>query len=231
MYQAEKGEKGRARVENLEELISACDQYELPEDEEYSSPLQGFLAHTSLESGEGQAEEHEDAVQMMTLHSAKGLEFPLVFMVGVEEGMFPSQQSNEESGRLEEERRLCYVGMTRAMDKLYISHAESRRLYGQEKYHSPSRFLREIPEDCVEEIRIKTQVSRPPAAGRFSASVSHAAFEDSGFNLGQRVLHAKFGIGTVLNYEGSGAQSRVQVNFDDLGSKWLVTAYARLQAV
>ncbi|WP_350635882.1 ATP-dependent DNA helicase [Pseudoalteromonas sp. GW168-MNA-CIBAN-0100] len=218
-------------VEQIEDKISACDQYELPEDEEYSSPLQGFLAHTSLESGEGQAEEHEDAVQMMTLHSAKGLEFPLVFMVGVEEGMFPSQQSNEESGRLEEERRLCYVGMTRAMDKLYISHAESRRLYGQEKYHSPSRFLREIPEDCVEEIRIKTQVSRPPAAGRFSASVSHAAFEDSGFNLGQRVLHAKFGVGTVLNYEGSGAQSRVQVNFDDLGSKWLVTAYARLQAV
>jgi len=231
MYQAEKGEKGRARVENLEELISACGQYELPEDEEFSSPLQGFLAYTSLESGDGQAEEHEDAVQMMTLHSAKGLEFPLVFMVGVEEGMFPSQQSNEESGRLEEERRLCYVGMTRAMEKLYISHAESRRLYGQEKYHSPSRFLREMPEDCVEEIRIKTQVSRPPAAGRFSSSVSHAAFEDSGFNLGQRVVHAKFGIGTVLNYEGAGAQSRVQVNFDDVGSKWLVTQYARLQAI
>ncbi|MEL7306736.1 MAG: 3'-5' exonuclease, partial [Pseudomonadota bacterium] len=231
MYQAEKGEKGRARVENLEELISACGQYELPEDEEFSSPLQGFLAYTSLESGEGQADEHEDAVQMMTLHSAKGLEFPLVFMVGVEEGMFPSQQSNEESGRLEEERRLCYVGMTRAMEKLYISHAESRRLYGQEKYHSPSRFLREMPEDCIEEIRIKTQVSRPPAAGRFSPSVTHAAFEDSGFNLGQRVLHAKFGAGTVLNYEGSGAQSRIQVNFDDLGSKWLVTQYARLQAL
>ncbi|TMP71090.1 DNA helicase II, partial [Pseudoalteromonas ruthenica] len=128
MYQAEKGEKGRARVENLEELISACGQYDLPIDEDFSSPLQGFLAYTSLESGEGQADEHEDAVQMMTLHSAKGLEFPLVFMVGVEEGMFPSQQSHEESGRLEEERRLCYVGMTRAMEKLYISHAESRRL-------------------------------------------------------------------------------------------------------
>ena len=121
--------------------------------------------------------------------------------------------------------------MTRAMEKLYISHAESRRLYGQEKYHSPSRFLREMPEDCIEEIRIKTQVSRPPAAGRFSPSVTHAAFEDSGFNLGQRVLHAKFGAGTVLNYEGSGAQSRIQVNFDDLGSKWLVTQYARLQAL
>ncbi|ALU45089.1 DNA helicase II [Pseudoalteromonas rubra] len=229
MYQAEKGEKGRARVENLEELINACGQFDLPVEEEFTSPLQGFLAYTSLESGEGQADEHEDAVQMMTLHSAKGLEFPLVFMVGVEEGMFPSQQSHEESGRLEEERRLCYVGMTRAMEKLYISHAESRRLYGQEKYHSPSRFLREIPEDCLEEIRIKTQVSRPVASGRFSASVSHAVFEDSNFNLGQRVLHAKFGAGTVLNYEGCGAQSRIQVNFDDVGSKWLVTAYARLQ--
>ncbi|MDK1289150.1 DNA helicase II [Pseudoalteromonas umbrosa] len=231
MYQAEKGEKGRARVENLEELINACGQFELPVEEEFSSPLQGFLAYTSLESGEGQADEHEDAVQMMTLHSAKGLEFPLVFMVGVEEGMFPSQQSHEESGRLEEERRLCYVGMTRAMQKLYISHAESRRLYGQEKYHSPSRFLRELPEDCTEEIRIKTQVSRPAATNRFSASVSHAAFEDSDFNLGQRVLHAKFGAGTVLNYEGVGAQSRIQVNFDDVGTKWLVTAYARLQAI
>ncbi|MBQ4839365.1 DNA helicase II [Pseudoalteromonas luteoviolacea] len=231
MYQAEKGEKGRARVENLEELINACGQFELPVEEEFTSPLQGFLAYTSLESGEGQADEHEDAVQMMTLHSAKGLEFPLVFMVGVEEGMFPSQQSHEESGRLEEERRLCYVGMTRAMQKLYISHAESRRLYGQEKYHSPSRFLRELPDDCTEEIRIKTQVSRPASTNRFSASVSHAAFEDSDFNLGQRVLHAKFGAGNVLNYEGVGAQSRIQVNFDDVGTKWLVTAYARLQAI
>jgi len=231
MYQAEKGEKGRARVENLEELINACEQYELPVDEEFSSPLQGFLAYTSLEAGEGQAEEHEDAVQMMTLHSAKGLEFPLVFMVGVEEGMFPSQQSQEESGRLEEERRLCYVGMTRAMDKLYITHAESRRLYGQEKYHSPSRFLREMPEDCVEEIRVKTKISAPQQANRFSPSLTQAAFADSGFSLGQRVIHAKFGEGTVLNYEGAGPQSRVQVNFDDVGSKWLVTAYARLQAI
>ncbi|TMO48532.1 DNA helicase II [Pseudoalteromonas ruthenica] len=231
MYQAEKGEKGHARVENLEELINACEQYELPVDEEFSSPLQGFLAYTSLEAGEGQAEEHEDAVQMMTLHSAKGLEFPLVFMVGVEEGMFPSQQSQEESGRLEEERRLCYVGMTRAMDKLYITHAESRRLYGQEKYHSPSRFLREMPEDCVEEIRVKTKISAPQQANRFSPSLTQAAFADSGFSLGQRVIHAKFGEGTVLNYEGAGPQSRVQVNFDDVGSKWLVTAYARLQAI
>ena len=231
MYQAEKGEKARARVENLEELINACSQFEMPEDEEFSSPLSGFLSHTALESGEGQADEHDDAVQMMTLHSAKGLEFPLVFMAGVEEGMFPSQQSHDDSERLEEERRLCYVGITRAMQKLYISHAESRRLYGQEKYHSPSRFLREIPDDCIEEVRIKTQVIKPQASSRFSNTVTSAAFEETGFKLGQRVMHKKFGEGTVLNYEGSGPQARVQVNFLDVGSKWLVTSYAKLQAL
>ena len=104
-------------------------------------------------------------------------------------------------------------------------------MYGQEKHHSPSRFLREIPEDCVEEIRIKTQVSRPASTGRFSNTITLATFEDSGYNLGQRVLHAKFGAGTVLNYEGNGAQSRIQVNFDDVGTKWLVTAYARLEKI
>lgn len=231
MYMAEKGEKGQARVENLEELINATSQYELPDEEEFSSPLDGFLAYTALESGESQADEHEDAVQMMTLHSAKGLEFPLVFMAGVEEGMFPSQQSQEESGRLEEERRLCYVGMTRAMVKLYICHAESRRLYGQEKFHSPSRFIRELPEECVEEVRIKTQVTKPKTTGRFSNTISLETFNDTGFSLGQRVTHAKFGDGTVLNYEGTGPQARIQVNFDDVGTKWLVTVYARLKAI
>ncbi|MEC8325499.1 MAG: DNA helicase II [Pseudomonadota bacterium] len=231
MYMAEKGEKGQARVENLEELINATSQYELPDEEEFSSPLDGFLAYTALESGEGQADEHEDAVQMMTLHSAKGLEFPLVFMAGVEEGMFPSQQSQEETGRLEEERRLCYVGMTRAMQKLYICHAESRRLYGQEKFHSPSRFIRELPEDCLDEIRIKTQVTKPKTTGRFSNTISLETFNDTGFKLGQRVMHGKFGEGTVLNYEGTGPQARIQVNFDDHGTKWLVTMYAKLQAM
>ncbi|ATC97309.1 DNA helicase II [Pseudoalteromonas spongiae] len=231
MYMAEKGEKGQARVENLEELINATSQYELPDEEEFSSPLDGFLAYTALESGEGQADEHEDAVQMMTLHSAKGLEFPLVFMAGVEEGMFPSQQSQEETGRLEEERRLCYVGMTRAMQKLYICHAESRRLYGQEKFHSPSRFIRELPEDCLDEIRIKTQITKPKTTGRFSNTISLETFNDTGFKLGQRVMHGKFGEGTVLNYEGTGPQARIQVNFDDHGTKWLVTMYAKLQAM
>lgn len=230
MYQAEKGEKAQTRIENLNELITACQNFDSVLQEEMS-PLAAFLSQAALEAGEYQAEEHSDAVQLMTLHSAKGLEFPLVFICGLEEGMFPSQQSGDDPTRLEEERRLCYVGMTRAMQKLYLCHAQSRRLYGQEQYPKPSRFLREIPEDCVEEIRLKTQVSQPAQFNRFSNAASHSAFENTGFKLGQRVLHEKFGEGTVLNYEGSGPQSRIQVNFDQLGSKWLMTAYARLEAI
>jgi len=172
------------------------------------------LTHAALESGEGQADEFDDAVQLMTLHSAKGLEFPMVFMVGVEEGMFPSQMSAEEAGRLEEERRLCYVGMTRAMQKLYITYAEMRRLYGQDKYHKPSRFIRELPEKCLDEVRMKAQVSRPASSGRFSQTVVKENFNETGFTLGSRV-----------NFEGSGPQSRVQVAFNGEGIKWLVTAY------
>ncbi|MFH7586517.1 DNA helicase II [Oceanimonas smirnovii] len=230
MYQAEKGEKAQSRVENLEELVTATRQFS-PSEEEDMSPLSAFLSHAALEAGEGQADQFDDAVQLMTLHSAKGLEFPLVFMVGVEEGMFPSQLSAEESSRLEEERRLAYVGMTRAMEKLYISHAESRRLYGREMFHRPSRFIKELPADCLEEIRLKAKVTRTIPNGRFSQDRVQDTFNQTGFRLGQRVLHPKFGEGVVLNYEGAGAQSRVQVNFDDGGAKWLVTAYARLEAL
>ncbi len=230
MYQAEKGEKAQARVENLEELVSATRQFTPSEDDDMPL-LSAFLSHAALEAGESQADQFDDAVQLMTLHSAKGLEFPLVFMVGVEEGMFPSQQSAEESQRLEEERRLAYVGMTRAMSKLYISHAESRRLYGREMFHRPSRFIKELPGDCVEEIRLKATVSRAVPNGRFSQDRVQETFNETGFRLGQRVSHPKFGEGIVLNFEGAGAQSRVQVNFDDGGSKWLVTAYARLEAL
>ncbi|MDX1678349.1 DNA helicase II [Arsukibacterium sp.] len=229
MYQAEKGEKAQTRIENLNELVTACQNFNSNTVEDMT-PLAAFLSQAALEAGEYQAEEHSDAVQLMTLHSAKGLEFPLVFICGLEEGMFPSQQSGDDPTRLEEERRLCYVGMTRAMQKLYLCHAESRRLYGQEQYHKASRFIREIPADYLEEIRLTTQVSRPAQTGRFGSAASHVAFENTGFKLGQRVLHDKFGEGTVLNYEGVGAQSRIQVNFDQLGSKWLMTAYARLQA-
>ncbi|MFR9721600.1 DNA helicase II [Aeromonas diversa] len=231
MYLAEKGEKSQARVENLDELVTACRQFTRPEEADEMSDLSAFLANAALEAGEGQADEHADAVQLMTLHSAKGLEFPLVFMVGVEEGMFPSQQTTEEAGRLEEERRLCYVGMTRAMEKLYLCYAESRRIYGREMFHKPSRFIREMPAECLEEIRLRTQVSRPTQYGRFSQNEVQQSFAQSGFNLGQRVLHPKFGEGTVLNFEGVGPQSRVQIHFDDAGAKWLVAAYARLEAL
>ncbi|WNC71951.1 DNA helicase II [Thalassotalea psychrophila] len=232
MYQAEKGERAAARIENLNELVTACSTYEVdPEVEEELTPLTAFLTHASLEAGESQADEYESAVQLMTLHSAKGLEFPLVFIVGMEEGMFPSQQSAEDIVRLEEERRLCYVGMTRAMKKLYLTHAESRRLYGQEKYHRQSRFLKEIPDKFIDEIRMKNQVAKPKTTGRFSNTITMETFENTGFKLGQRVMHQKFGEGVVLNFEGTGAQSRVQVNFEAHGTKWLVVAYARLEAI
>ncbi len=229
MYEQEKGEKSKARIENLEELVTATRQFEKPEEAEEMSLLTAFLTHAALEAGEGQADEFEDAVQLMTLHSAKGLEFPLVFMVGVEEGMFPSQMSAEEAGRLEEERRLCYVGMTRAMEKLYITYAEMRRLYGQDKYHKPSRFIRELPESCLDEVRMKAQVSRPASSGRFSQTTVKENFNETGFSLGSRVMHPKFGEGTIINFEGSGPQSRVQIAFNGEGIKWLVTAYAKLE--
>ncbi|NOI68184.1 DNA helicase II [Vibrio sp. 99-8-1] len=231
MYQQEKGEKSKARIENLEELVTACRQFERPEEADEMTMLSAFLSHAALEAGEGQADEFDDAVQLMTLHSAKGLEFPMVFMVGVEEGMFPSQMSAEEAGRLEEERRLCYVGMTRAKVKLYITYAEMRRLYGQDKYHKPSRFIRELPESCLEEVRMKAQVSRSTSSGRFSQTAVKESFNETGFNLGQRVQHPKFGEGTIINFEGSGPQSRVQVAFNGEGIKWLVTQYAKLQVL
>ncbi|MGD8640862.1 MAG: 3'-5' exonuclease, partial [Gammaproteobacteria bacterium] len=162
--------------------------------------------------------------QLMTMHSAKGLEFPLVFMCGVEEGLFPHERSIEEPGRLEEERRLCYVAITRARQQLILSHAESRRLYGSESYPAPSRFIREIPNDLINEVRIQGSVSSPSRLSDFDEAEPAAEFY-----LGQRVSHAKFGEGVVLNYEGHGPNARIQVNFNDVGSKWLVVAYANLE--
>jgi len=227
-YAREKGEKGEARVENLDELVNAAREYEYDEiEEEHLEPLAAFLSHAALEAGEGQAQGWEDCVQLMTLHSAKGLEFDTVFLCGMEEGLFPHQRSVEETGRLEEERRLCYVGITRACQRLYISHAEHRRLHGSESYCVPSRFINEIPAELIEEIRPRIQVSRPFATQAVSRSSFQALPE--GLKLGQRVQHATFGEGVVLNYEGQGAHARVQVNFEAAGMKWLVVAYANLQ--
>ncbi|ATO35139.1 DNA helicase II [Dickeya dianthicola] len=228
MYEQEKGEKGQARVENLEELVTATRQFSYQDEDQDLLPLQAFLSHAALEAGEGQADAYQDAVQLMTLHSAKGLEFPQVFVVGMEEGMFPSQMSLDEGGRLEEERRLAYVGVTRAMQKLTLTYAESRRLYGKETYHRPSRFIGELPPECVEEVRLRASVSRPVNYQQLGTPISQS---DTGYKLGQRVRHAKFGEGTIVNLEGSGEHCRIQVAFAGQGIKWLVAAYARLDTV
>jgi DNA helicase-2/ATP-dependent DNA helicase PcrA len=221
-YQKDKAERGEARVENLDELVSAARGF-APEGSELS-PLEAFLAHAALESGEGQADEWEDCVQMMTLHMAKGLEFPVVFLAGMEEGLFPHQRSTIDLEGLEEERRLCYVGMTRAMKTLYLSYAEQRRLHGVDSYGQVSRFVREIPEELIEEVRPRVQVSRPLAVGRFRPEEPAAP----GMRLGGRVRHGKFGEGVILNVEGNGAHARVQVSFEQQGTKWLMVQYANL---
>ncbi|HEY5623810.1 MAG TPA: DNA helicase II [Gammaproteobacteria bacterium] len=214
---------GEAKVENLEELVSAAQGVILDEESELP-PLAEFLSYAVLESGDTQAEDYEDSVQLMTLHSAKGLEFPLVFLSGLEDGLFPHQRSVNDAGGLEEERRLCYVGLTRAREQIYLTYAEQRRLYGTDNYGTPSRFIREIPKELLEEVRPALAVSRP--IYRPSKPVE---LDSSPVRLGQRVRHGRFGDGVVLNSEGSGAHARVQVNFDNAGTKWLVLAYANLE--
>jgi DNA helicase-2/ATP-dependent DNA helicase PcrA len=226
-YQQEKGDRGEARVENLNELVSAARGYE-PDSEAQSSPLASFLSHAVLESGEDQADAWEDSVQMMTLHSAKGLEFPVVFLCGMEDGLFPHQRSITDSDGLEEERRLCYVGTTRAMKRLYLTYAEQRRLHGVDSYGTPSRFIREIPTELIEEVRPRIQVSRPVYMPRRAMEEEPAP---GGVRLGQRVRHGKFGEGVILDLEGQGSHARVQVNFERQGTKWLMLAYANLEPV
>jgi DNA helicase-2/ATP-dependent DNA helicase PcrA len=231
-YKKNKDGKGQDRVENLEQLVDTAARFEEDLHEEETDALAVFLAHAALEAGDTQADGFEDSVQLMTLHSAKGLEFPVVFLVGLEEGLFPHSLSAEDPSRLEEERRLCYVGMTRAMRELYVTHAESRRLYGREESPVPSRFLREVPPGLVEEVRARSTVRRTtsgPSPIR-SPSLASMSSGDAGlFRLGQRVVHPKFGEGVVLNSEGRGSAARIQVNFQKAGAKWLVLAYARLE--
>jgi DNA helicase-2/ATP-dependent DNA helicase PcrA len=224
-HKKEKADRGEARVENLNELVSAARGFS-PDvantDEEKLPPLEAFLAHAVLESGEGQAEAWEDCIQMMTLHTAKGLEFPVVFLAGMEDGLFPHQRSLNDPEGLEEERRLCYVGATRAMKQLFITYAEQRRLHGMDNFGTPSRFISEIPEDLVEEIRPRIQISRPVHAGRFKAPVEELA---PGVRLGARVRHKKFGEGVILKVEGQGPQANIQVNFASLGVKIMMLEY------
>ena len=226
-----KQDKSESRLENLQELVNAAKQFRYDRDPEDELPvLVAFLTHASLEAGEMQAAEHEHSVHLMTFHAAKGLEFPFVFLVGMEEGVFPSRQSVEEPDRLEEERRLCYVGMTRAMEQLFLTYAEVRRQYGREEYHRPSRFLREIPVELLQELRIKAQYESPVYAKTQASRVmgGNTLDAETGFRLGQRVNHPKFGPGTILSFEGGGAHKRVQVKFVNHDTKWLVLAYANL---
>jgi len=227
-FKKDKGEKGETRVENLLELVSAAKSFE-PDPAEEMTPLDEFLSHAALEAGEGQADAWEDCVQLMTMHSAKGLEFPLVFMSGMEDGLFPHQRSIADPNGLEEERRLCYVGITRAKQTLYVTYAEQRRLHGMDNFSQPSRFIAEIPDEHVEEIRPRVQVSRPVrSVKRSSRAGTTAPGAELGIRLGQRVRHGKFGDGVILNCEGQGAHARVEVNFETAGTKWLVLSYANL---
>jgi len=225
----EKAKDGRGvdRLENLEELVEATRRYAAEAGEEEGDLLASFLAHAALEAGDAEADASTDSVQLMTLHSAKGLEFPVVFITGLEEGLFPHAMSADDPDRLQEERRLCYVGMTRAMRQLYLCHAEGRRLHGRDEYQLPSRFLRELPAELIEEVR-GGGVARPLAP---RASSIAAGGDSAGFQIGQCVSHPKFGPGVVLASEGSGASARIQVNFEAVGAKWLVLAYARLEAI
>jgi len=224
--------EGADRLENLAELVNAAALFEQDPDlspEEGQTVLASFLSHASLEAGENQANAGQDAVQLMTVHAAKGLEFHAVFITGLEEGLFPHEQSFSENSGLEEERRLMYVAITRARRRLYLTHAQSRMLHGQVRYGIPSRFLSELPDEVLQHLNRK--VSEAWAAPAYSAMPRRDSGNDSGYRIGQSVAHAKFGMGVILDVEGHGADARVQVKFRDVGVKWLALAYARLTPV
>lgn len=242
-FEKDTSEQGQSRLENIDELINAVSQFkpmrtnesvaDLPSDAfdepNFDNPLAEFLAQAALEAGEQQADHWESSVQLMTLHAAKGLEFPLVFMIGLEEGLFPSQQSQEDPYRLEEERRLAYVGITRAEKQLMISYANRRRMHGSEFYPLPSRFLKEVPEDCVRHVRLKGSAHATTAGYGGYGGGAAASLNESGYQVGERVFHQKFGEGMVLATEGAGDHARIQVNFNHAGTKWLVAAFAKLE--
>ncbi|MBN46031.1 MULTISPECIES: DNA helicase II [unclassified Methylophaga] len=227
-FAKDKTEKGQGRIENMDELINATREFMRADDEEEMPLLDAFLAHAALEAGENQGDQWQDCVQLMTLHSAKGLEFPIVFMVGMEEGLFPGQKSSDDPLRLAEERRLCYVGMTRARKTLYLLYTESRYLYGQEMHPRPSRFLSELPIERVHQVRSQQNMA---AAGLTALASRTQSADDTGFRTGQQVMHQKFGQGVIIDTEGNGSHARVHVNFKQAGSKWLVLAYAKLETL
>jgi len=228
-YKKDKSEKNLMRLENLMELINATKEFSA-EDDESTSPLTSFLTHIALEAGENQAEFHSDCIQLMTLHAAKGLEFPVVFLTGLEEGLFPHQMSMDSVEKLEEERRLCYVGITRAKQKLYLTYAHTRMLHGSEMCRQPSQFLRAIPNECLEEIvgaqrAVPLQISRPLSYKKKSIA---AKTSFGNFKIGQTVSHNKFGEGIILNFESN---TRAQINFKRFGTKTLDLNYAKLNNI
>lgn len=226
MYQKEKGEKGEVRLENLDELVFAARDFQKPDEAEEMSDLIAFLTHASLEAGEGQASPHQQCVDLMTLHSSKGLEFDRVFIVGMEEGLFPSGASGEE-GRIEEERRLAYVGITRARKKLTLCYAEQRRVYSQEEKRIVSRFINELPEENIQEIRLRGTVTR--AINREAVGTTKSVLANPEWKPGQRVKHHKFGYGSIINVEGSDKNCRLQIAFQNQGIKWLIAHLANLE--
>ena len=227
MHRREKGERGQARVENLEELVNACRNFEAEDNDQPILPQ--FLDQVALDAGDRQADEDQDAVQLMTLHSAKGLEFPLVFLAGMEENLFPHKMSIDEPGRLEEERRLAYVGITRAMQKLYLTFAETRSIYGNESFNSVSRFVRDIPSEVIEEVRLQNNIARPTSYAAGSLQTDQG--EATGFSLGQQIMHNVYGEGVILNFEGNGPRARVHVSFEQVGTKILILASANLSPI
>ena len=228
--------EGRERLENLDELINAATNF-LQEESEHqdqeSSPLASFLAHASLEAGEHQAGEGQEAVQLMTVHAAKGLEFDAVFITGLEQGLFPHENAAQERDGLEEERRLMYVAVTRARKRLYLTHAQTRMLHGQTRYCLPSLFLEELPEELLRKVN-RAPAYAPSVPSRASSAAPVRVSEQTsanGLRIGQNVAHAKFGQGVIVSAEGRGPEARVQVNFGAQGMKWLALEYAKLTPV
>jgi DNA helicase-2/ATP-dependent DNA helicase PcrA len=231
-YANDKTDKAGSKRENLDELVTAATQYVHEEDNEMNE-TQGFIALATLDSSGESNQSNQNSVQLMTVHSAKGLEFPVVFLVGLEEDLFPSRQSKDEPHLLDEERRLCYVGMTRAMQSLTLSYASRRFIHGQSFYSLNSRFLDEIPRNFLNYIKNPNNESATKSyenTNAFSKKMVSSS-SSSNYSIGQVVKHSKFGLGTIVNYEGNGDSMRLQIKFQKVGTKWLISSYANLELV
>ena len=238
-YELKKNEESLSKQENLEELLSTAERF-YQNNMDSENILGDFLDNASLEAGDLQSNPHDDPVQLMTIHSAKGLEFPVVFLTGMDEGIFPNENRNLKKGFLEEERRLCYVAITRAMKTLYITHANMRYMHGNNNFLIPSRFISEIDDDLLESIKSNNK-SLSNKYNSFSQKKkdfdnysqdsdieNYSQEENTYIKIGQRVSHMKFGDGVVLSYTGKSDDLKLHINFESYGKKWLVLSYAQL---